>query len=408
MPECCKTSPILSMNKQGYITQMLGYYEDVLENVFRTGYLYDPYGDDVLENYLFHVLTDAKIQARLDDERLQRVLKDELLAFFRYILEQRLQPKDMEQRMKLFDLHLSNKIDDMDWFLSSHEVSSENFNEFCRLVSGRKWDEKDYLWVRDLQYVRNTCPALHEIAEQMGRTAGKGGETVCVRVKETGSRSRVSRSDIVGVQEGNDVLSVLPSELVYLSSPLLEPMFYVKYTDRRLQTFAHQFCSSVRPVGRSGERETVQRKGAMITCIDTSGSMFGKKERVAKSMAWELVEVARKQKRPLYLITFAVRVRCVEVTSWAPGEWYRDFLKCSFTGGTNCDAVLRKALDVLGQERFAFSDVLLVSDFEFGECDIVVRENIKEAQQCGTRFYGLSLGRHSNQFIGLLDKIWYV
>lgn len=140
MPECCKTSPILSMNKQGYITQMLGYYEDVLENVFRTGYLYDPYGDDVLENYLFHVLTDAKIQARLDDERLQRVLKDELLAFFRYILEQRLQPKDMEQRMKLFDLHLSNKIDDMDWFLSSHEVSSENFNEFCRLVSGRKWD----------------------------------------------------------------------------------------------------------------------------------------------------------------------------------------------------------------------------------------------------------------------------
>ena len=89
------------MNKQGYITQMLGYYEDVLENVFRTGYLYDPYGDDVLENYLFHVLTDAKIQARLDDERLQRVLKDELLAFFRYILEQRLQPKDMEQRMKL-------------------------------------------------------------------------------------------------------------------------------------------------------------------------------------------------------------------------------------------------------------------------------------------------------------------
>lgn len=394
------------MNKQGYIEQMLGYYEGVLENVFRTGYLYNPYGDDVLENYMFHVLTDAKIQVRLDDERLQRVLKDELLAFFRYILEQRLKPKDMELRMKQFDLHLANKMDDMDWFLSSHEVSSENFNEFCRLVSGRKWDEKDYLWVRDLQYVRNTCPALHEIAEQMGRTTGKGGEAVCVRVKETEGRSGGVHSDIVGVQEGNDVLSVLPSELVYLSSPLLEPMFYVKYADRRLQTFAHQSCSSVRPVGRSGEREMVQRKGAMIVCIDTSGSMFGTKERIAKSMAWELVEMAQRQGRFLYLITFAVRVRCVEVTSLAPDEWYRDFLKCSFTGGTNCNAVLRKALEMLGQERFAFADVLLVSDFEFGECDKAVQSGIQEARQRGTKFYGLSLGKASNKLCVFFDKIW--
>lgn len=395
------------MNKLGYIEQFLKYYEDILEKFFQTGYLHASYGDDVLENYLFHILADAKMQVRLEDERLQKVLKDELLAFFRYLLEQRLGLADIQQRMKQFDSHLTKRMDDADRLFSSHEVSSANFNEFCELVSGQQWNETDYLWIRDLQYVRVTCPALHEIAKLMGRTVGRGDATAWSRVKGA-EKLRTSRSDIVGVQEGNDVLSALPSEWVYLSSPLLEWVFYVKYADRQLQTFDYRSCSPLHPARHGTSRESVRQKGAMIVCIDTSGSMFGKKERVAKSMAWELVEVARKQKRPLYLITFAVRVRCVEVTSWAPGEWYRDFLKCSFTGGTNCDAVLRKALDVLGQERFAFSDVLLVSDFEFGECDIVVRENIKEAQQCGTRFYGLSLGRHSNQFIGLLDKIWYV
>ena len=235
----------------------------------------------------------------------------------------------------------------------------------------------------------------------------EGRNCQCV-VEEFGKCGRISLSDIVGVQEGNDVLSVLPSEYVYLSSPLLEPVFYVKYADRRLQTFAHRSCSPARPVRQGREKEEVQRKGAMIVCVDTSGSMFGRKERIAKSMAWELVEMARKRRRPLYLITFAVRVRCVEVTSLAPDEWYRDFLKATFTGGTDCNAVLRKALKMLGHEGFAFADVLLVSDFEFGECTEAVQAGILEARQRGTRFYGLSLGKAPNKLCGLFDKIWQV
>lgn len=396
------------MNECGYIEQALRHYEDILDAFAQTGYLPEPYGDDVLENYLFHVLTDSGIRHRLEDERLQMVLKRELLAFFRYVLERRLLLKDMEQQMRQFDSCLIDRLDEVAGFLSAHPVSSSDFDEFWQLVSGKQWGEQDYLWVRDLQYVRNSCPILHEIAERMGRTAGHGEDMACVRMKEFGKCGRISLSDIVGVQEGNDVLSVLPSELVYLSSSLLEPVFYVKYADRRLQTFARRSCSPARPVGQSGEREAFRREGAMIVCVDTSGSMFGRKERVAKSMAWELVEMARKRRRPLYLITFAVRVRCVEVTSLAPDEWYRDFLKATFTGGTDCNAVLWKALKMLGHEGFAFADVLLVSDFEFGECTETVQAGILEARQCGTRFYGLSLGKAPNKLCGLFDKMWQV
>lgn len=396
------------MNECGYIEQVLRHYEDVLDAFCQTGYLPEPYGDDVLENYLFHVLTDSVIRHRLEDERLQVVLKRELLAFFRYVLERHLLLKDMKRQVQQFDLCLVDRLDEAARFLSAHLVSSSDFNEFLQLVSGIRWSETDYLLVRDLQYVRNSCPVLHEITVRMGRTVGKGEDTACVRLEEAGIYGECFRSDIVGVQEGNDILSVLPSELVYLSSPLLESVFYMKYADRRLQTFARRSCSPARPVGQSGEREAFRREGAMIVCVDTSGSMFGRKERVAKSMAWELVEMARKRRRSLYLITFAVRVRCVEVTSLSPDEWYRDFLKATFTGGTDCNAVLWKALKMLGHEGFAFADVLLVSDFEFGECTEAVQTGILEARQRGTRFYGLSLGKAPNKLCGLFDKIWQV
>ena len=362
----------------------------------------------MLENYLFRVLTDSDMQRRLEDERMQTVLKDELLGFFRYVLEQRFLPNEVKRQTREFEARLVERLNDVTRFLYSHPISASSFNEFWKFVSGKHWSEKDFLLVRDLQYIRNSCPALHEIAERMGREIGKGEETACIQLKEAAGDGWISRSDIIGVQEGNDILSVLPSEVVYLSSPLLEPVFYVKYADKHLQMFAHRSCSSVRPVKQNGEREAVQRKGAIIVCVDTSGSMFGRKERIAKSMAWELVEMARKRHRPLYLITFAVRVRCVEVTSLVPDEWCRNFLKSSFTGGTDCNVVLREALKVLRQGRFAFADVLLVSDFEFGECDKAILSGIQEARLCDTRFYGLSLGKTSNKLCGWFDKIWQV
>ena len=70
--------------------------------------------------------------------------------------------------------------------------------------------------------------------------------------------------------------------------------------------------------------------------------------------------------------------------------------------------MLWKALKMLGHEGFAFADVLLVSDFEFGECTETVQAGILEARQCGTRFYGLSLGKAPNKLCGLFDKMWQV
>lgn len=77
--------------------------------------------------------------------------------------------------------------------------------------------------------------------------------------------------------------------------------------------------------------------GPIILCLDTSGSMVGGREKIAKALALETLRGAHRQRRQAYLYAFSgpmqvqeLELKC-DTVSLGP---LLDFLSHSFNGGT--------------------------------------------------------------------------
>lgn len=395
------------MNKQYNVEKRLKHYDTLIQNYLVTDELPTFETEDSLEQYLYRVLTSPFIQEKLEDDNLQQIFKQQMLHFFRYMLMQaQMSENDLsEKTFRDFEKYLTNEIKRTDHFLISRQAQAEDFKEMLELMQGQRWTEQDYIIVNDIKNTYRNYPVLAEIIQIMGRTIGDGTECVPMKENGVGKSHRALHSDIIGIETGNDIASALPTELVFLTSPLLEIIFLNKWAEQQLQVFQHRSMIPAKAT-RKGTKERASRGGAMIACIDTSGSMFGNKEQIAKGMVLELFKTAKRQKRPLFLITFSIHIRCIDATGLPENKLYNDFLRTTFSGGTSCLAALEKALKVLQTERFAWADVLLISDFEFNKCTAKIRNDIAEMQQHGVAFYGLQLGKGYNMLHNIFNKIW--
>ena len=90
-----------------------------------------------------------------------------------------------------------------------------------------------------------------------------------------------TRSDIVGITEGNNLESLLPVEYCYLSDKVLEGMFYRRYVEKKLAVFdgVSRQVEHVEASSRRGnELARHAQKGPFVVCVDTSSSMRGERE----------------------------------------------------------------------------------------------------------------------------------
>lgn len=90
--------------------------------------------------------------------------------------------------------------------------------------------------------------------------------------------------------------------------------------------------------------------GPIIVCLDTSGSMYGGREVVAKALVLECMRGAQTQMRKCYVYAFSGPgdVRALDLSEPQEGlEKLLDFLECSFNGGTDVDRPLELALERL-------------------------------------------------------------
>jgi uncharacterized protein with von Willebrand factor type A (vWA) domain len=90
--------------------------------------------------------------------------------------------------------------------------------------------------------------------------------------------------------------------------------------------------------------------GPIIVCLDTSGSMYGAREVVAKALVLECMRGAQMQARKCYVYAFSGpgQVRALDLSEPQVAlEKLLDFLECSFQGGTDVDQPLELALERL-------------------------------------------------------------
>jgi uncharacterized protein with von Willebrand factor type A (vWA) domain len=172
--------------------------------------------------------------------------------------------------------------------------------------------------------------------------------------------------------------AVAPHPAVLLQAALLargravrqaKLLFYAKLAEKGLSTYERdgwgEFPTQVHPERRE-IRPTADR-GPILLCVDTSGSMRGPREVVAKALALECMRAAKAQDRACYVYAFAgpQEVRELELNmDLRSVNNLLEFLEKVFNGGSDFNAPVQKCLDRLHDAKWANSDILLVSDGE--------------------------------------------
>lgn len=248
-----------------------------------------------------------------------------------------------------------------------------------------------------VQYDRNIAKnkELKKILELLGRKMNS---------KSSDKKSKsvgLPQSEPLGIQLSNQISTVLASELALLGDDDLNILFDLKFLENQLLSFELKLDQN--PL----QAEKSRKKGPIILCIDTSASMGGKPEQLAKIIVYYIACQSFKKKRPCYLINFSIGTECLDIRKKDGFKQLVNFLKGSFGGGTDIEEPLMIAMDLLYAEDYKNADILVVSDFyiDFPTFYSVAEKII----ECGASIYGICISNHKNHLdeVDELEDVWY-
>lgn len=204
-----------------------------------------------------------------------------------------------------------------------------------------------------------------------------------------------SNEEVSGIKLGKSIEYLLPNELALLNDSELEELFDLKYVEEKLMLFDYDSYINIeqeKTVEDFIESEKDEEKGPVIICVDTSGSMGGAPERIAKAIAFCISSKAISENRPCLLINFSTSIEVVEFNKFNLFTDILNFLKKSFNGGTDLIPALKYSLDKIESEKFQKADVLILSDFILNNIGNEILEKINNAKILGNKFYSISIG----------------
>ncbi len=223
--------------------------------------------------------------------------------------------------------------------------------------------------------------------------------------------ARSSHSDIRGVTMGNNLNALMPMEYSFMSDGDLENLFLKRYTEKGLQMFESASISQQRAKSLQESGHDISSgagKGPIVVCVDTSSSMQGRFEMMAKAIVLMLGLCSEQQNRLCRVILFSEQTQCIEFTSMYEGlTLLSDFLCQSFHGGTDLVPMMQDVLETLQQERFAYADLLILSDFEIEEMSSLMRQYFEHLSQRNVEVYGVAFGERANEsYLTMCTKYW--
>jgi glycosidase/uncharacterized protein with von Willebrand factor type A (vWA) domain len=285
---------------------------------------------------------------------------------------------------------------------------------------------------------------LHERDDDATSPEGRPGPSVNTRVLRPLARTdragptldARAKLETRGVERSDSLARMLPSESALLLNPTLRRLFHARRTESALATYRVEGVGTaplpkagetLAPADGSAELDAAQRRksrerGPIVILLDTSASMSGAPESIAKAVVLEACRVARAEARACWLIAFGGPNEIHELSLTgvlaAPkhgsaveaGDQLGNllhFLQASFQGGTDTAEPVKRALALLTRTEARNADVLLVSDGAFPTPRDLLPE-VAAAREHGTRFHGLLVGetqRESEAMSALCDPL---
>ncbi len=223
-----------------------------------------------------------------------------------------------------------------------------------------------------------------------------------------------------GVCRSGRIARMLPSETMLLTHRPLRLVWHAHHAERSLLTYEEdermqEVVEERVPVLRPGPQRRPNRRmqaGPMLLCVDTSGSMQGGAEAVAKAVVLEAMRTAHAQKRACHVFAFGGPDEIVELELGLdlPGiEQLAQFLGQGFRGGTDVCGPLERVLARLGDERWRLADLLIASDGEFGATRTTASAIACAKADLGLRVQGVLIGdRETIGMLELADDVFWV
>lgn len=325
-----------------------------------------------------------------------------------------------------WDALLQSKI--LDYQLTKFKESQESFTELIenKVEEYRKllsiigpfteyvgWDMSRDLWQNTSFDVVKKYNELLENEESLRRLANLLGELREAEIEmeeETFEKTIVrqewkvdedAKAEIVGVHESQDLSNLLSSEAALLSDVDSESLFLKKYADKGLLTFRYEdrrLVSSKDNIMEVHNKVRRKEKGPFIVCVDTSESMMGRPEEVAKVLTLGILKMAVQDNRRAYLINFSTGVQTIDLYDIASSiDELAKFLNMSFYGGTDATLALYEALRQLKGSNYEDADVLMISDFVMYKFDEDILGEVRYFQHNkGTEFHSLAISKEAN------------
>jgi uncharacterized protein with von Willebrand factor type A (vWA) domain len=263
------------------------------------------------------------------------------------------------------------------------------------------------------QPVEETDESQQRDLQLMEQTTAPRSSMRVTRVPEMPGETR-------GVYRSGRIARMLPAETMLLTHRRLRLVWHAHRAERSLLTYEEderlrETVRELAPVWRPSPQRRPDRRmeaGPMLICVDTSGSMQGGAENVAKAVVLEAMRTARAQQRACHAFAFGGPDEIVELELGldASGiEQLAQFLGQGFRGGTDICGPLERVLARLAEERWQLADLLIASDGEFGATPETARATARAKEELGLRVQGVLIGdRETVGMLELADDIFWV
>jgi uncharacterized protein with von Willebrand factor type A (vWA) domain len=189
--------------------------------------------------------------------------------------------------------------------------------------------------------------------------------------------------EIVDIETGNDLRSVLPQERALLVHPLGKLDFYRRYAERSLMQYETW-------------SEQDENRGPLIFLADGSESMRGAKNVFCRGLVLAACAIAHREKRDALAIEFGSTGQLLQFSIAYNGVFDTDRAVCFaehfFAGGTDINAALVEAKSIITTSApFATADVVIVTDGydTLTEQTIEIRDYLRKM---GVRIHGITIG----------------
>jgi uncharacterized protein with von Willebrand factor type A (vWA) domain len=261
-------------------------------------------------------------------------------------------------------------------------------------------------------------PSILKIVEMLGRLNGEDDkmeinitEQIVTYPEEV--KLPYNPEEIVGLTMSKDLEHVLPMELAMLFEEDFELIFFKKFVEGQLTTFLFESKETI--IEHDIEEVEYEapiplEQGKFIIVIDTSTSMEGAGEYIAKALALAVVKVALKELRDILVINFANRdVTEFEITGRNLNiKGLMEFLAKSFYGTTNAESALNRVIKKMHDDAYKRADLLMISDFMLDSASNITRARIADLKDNYNRFHSLVVGTMPNlDSQDIFDNIMY-